>query len=618
MICRRCKTENPETSRYCSTCGALLTRSLAKPRRSVPWYVLAGAGALVVLAAAYFLLPGLRRAPRAGETAASVPATAAEGLPEAGQASATGSGEARARSRLALVVGRFSVEGLRPGAPTVLDSAFVDGSWAALPVWAFLGASLPRLESPGPAGARPTWCDWRPESPVVLCRLDLGATGPKTPELAPFDESEALEWRPLSGERTSYLVETGPLRQAGPFRTFALFGEIEAPGALVQKGTVVGWTFGHGVALGYLWSPADGGGPKPVLAPADLVPSVRGAAPREAALVEALSLTGEVGEFRRLEALAAGFRAGSMLSPDDLPSALKPPAVAARMAGLAEAAVKRGLAAEVARLLDPATLAAVSDLDLLRAAARAANETRGFDAVHRLLADVRREPAIRGSIAPREIEALEVDLAKTSLRRILDERGYGGRDIFDEASRLAPDDLDLHFLGVEVAVLEKDFVRAADLLDSRRYPEASSDKARTLARLVEEGLRDQEAVTIRFPPGDRLIPVDAVLNGTYRQKFFIDTGATTTIIPSAAVAALGIRIDNSTPVVGFQGVAGGDIAYQVPLESIDIEGQKVFDVRVIVYDLGDDENAGLLGNDVLQHFQVDLDVVKGVLKLRKK
>lgn len=617
MICRRCKTENPGASRYCSSCGALLTGSLARPKRSVPWYILAGACALVVLAAAYFLLPGLRKPSRADETAASVPA-AAEALPEAGPVAATESGEPWAPSRLALVVGRFSVEGLRQGAPTVLDSALVDGSWAALPVWAFLGPSLPGLESPGPAGARPTWCDWRPESPIVLCRLDLGGTGPRTPELAPFDETESLVWRPLSGERTSYLVETGPLRRAGPFLTFALFGEIEAPGALVQEGAVVGWTFGYGVGLGYLWSPTDGAGPKPVLATSDLVPSVRGAAPREAALVEALSLAGEVGEFRRLEALATGFRAGSLLAPEDLPSALKPSAVAVRMAGLAEAAVKRGLAAEVARLLDPATLAAVSDLNLLKAAAQAANEARGFDAVHRLLADVRREPAIRGAIAAREIEALEVEMAKSSLRRILDERGYGGRDIFDQSSRLAPDDLDLHFLGVEVAVLDRDFVRAADLLDSRRYPESASDKARTLARVVEEGLRDQEAVTIRFHPGDKLIPVDAVLNGTYRQKFFIDTGATTTIIPSAAVAALGIRIDNSTPVVGFQGVAGGDMAYQVPLESIDIEGQKVFDVRVIVYDLGDDENAGLLGNDVLRHFQVDLDVVKGVLKLRKK
>jgi hypothetical protein len=31
-----------------------------------------------------------------------------------------------------------------------------------------------------------------------------------------------------------------------------------------------------------------------------------------------------------------------------------------------------------------------------------------------------------------------------------------------------------------------------------------------------------------------------------------------------------------------------------------------------------DEEAGLLGNDFLQYFQVDLDSIKGVLKLRKK
>ena len=79
-----------------------------------------------------------------------------------------------------------------------------------------------------------------------------------------------------------------------------------------------------------------------------------------------------------------------------------------------------------------------------------------------------------------------------------------------------------------------------------------------------------------------------------------------------------IRIDDSTPVVGFQGIAGADLAFQVPIESIEIEGLAVFDVRAIVYDIGDGENAGLLGNDFLQHFQVDLDSLKGVLKLRKK
>jgi len=615
MICRRCKTENSDTSRYCSSCGALLTRSLARPRRTIPWYLLAGIGALVVLVAGYFLLPGLRRSPLSAEAEPADSGAAAPAAADADQPGASGS--VAAPSRIALVAGRFALDGLWQDAPGSLDSALVDGSWAALPLWAFLGPEPPRLESPGPAGALPAWCDWRPGSPVVLCRLDIGESL-RTPELAPYDERAALEWRPLSGERLSYAVETGPLRPSGPFRSFALFGGIDAPGVLVQKGTVVGWTFGQGVARGYLWAPADGAGPKPALPLADLAAPLRNAAPRETAFVQALSMSGEVGEIQRLEAFAAGFRRGSSLSPEDLPSPLRPLAVTARMSSLAAAAVERGRAAEVARLLDPGLLAAASDLALIRAAARACNEARGFDAVHRLLADLRREPAIRGAVAPREIEALEVELAKASLHKVLNERGYGGRDIFDEATRLAPDDLELHLLGVEVAVLEKDFGRAADLLASRRYPEALSDKARTLERVVEEGRRDQDSVTIRFNPGEKLIPVYAVLNKKYRQKFFIDTGATTSIIPTAAVAALEIRIDNSTPVVGFQGVAGGDLAYQVRLDSIEIERQTVFDIRAIVYDLGDDENAGLLGNDFLQHFQVDLDGVKGVLKLRKK
>ncbi|MGZ5496662.1 MAG: zinc-ribbon domain-containing protein, partial [Candidatus Aminicenantales bacterium] len=64
MNCRRCQTENPGTSRYCSACGALLTASLTKPKRSLPRYVFAGVGLLAVLAAAYLLLPGLRPSSR--------------------------------------------------------------------------------------------------------------------------------------------------------------------------------------------------------------------------------------------------------------------------------------------------------------------------------------------------------------------------------------------------------------------------------------------------------------------------------------------------------------------------------------------------------------------------
>jgi len=610
MICRRCKTENPEASRYCSACGALLTRALTKPKKTVPWYVFAAASALVLLVAAYFLLPGLRPQTKPAEPAAS--------RPDAAAAAPTGAvGSLSVPSGLSLAVGRFALESLGGDPSASLEGALFDGSWAALPLWAFLGPAAPRVEGVGPSPQAPTWLDWNSPEPVVLCRFEL-ADGPRTPELAPYSGAAVLEWRPLSGERTSFAIETGPLRSAGSFKAFALFGEIASPGVLVQEGRIVGWTFGQGVSMGYLWAPADGAGPKPTLTPANLAGLLRSPGSRETAFAQALSMSDDVGAARKLEALAAGFRRQALLTPGDLPVQLKPAAIAARLSSLTADVVQQGMAAEAVRILDPAILAAASDLSLVKAAARAYNGDRGFDSAHRLLTDLRREPAMQGASSSRELDAVEVELAKAALHKVLDERGYGGLDIFETASRLAPDDLELHLLGVEAALLEKNFGRAADLLGSKQYPTAYSDKVRTLERLVDEGRREEDSVTIRFNPGDKLIPVYAVLNKTHRQKFFIDTGATTTIIPTAAVAALGIRIDNTTPVVGFQGVAGSDIAYQVRIESITIEGQTVFDVRAIVYDLGEDENAGLLGNDFLQYFQIDLDSIKGVLKLRKK
>ena len=611
MTCRRCKTENPGTSRYCSACGALLTASLTKPKRAVPWYVFAGAGLLAVLAALYLLLPSLRTSSRSAASRAPV---AVEPAVSASVSAAVGS--ATAPPALALVAGRFSVESASEAASSSVEAVFFDGDWTALPLWAFMGATGPQLESPGPSGTVPSWVDWTSPAPVVLCRFDLGDPL-KTPEIAPFDDMKVLEWRPLSGERTSLAVETGPLRSAGSFRTFALFKGIEAPGVLFQEGRIVGWTFGQQVANGYLWAPPDGAGPKPLLSRADLA-SALGQSSREAAFAQALTMADAVAADARLAAFAAGFRARALLSPDDLPLRLKPAAVASRMADLVTFMARQGQSDEVVRILDPDVLSAAADIPLIKAAAAAYNEARGFDAAHRLLSDLRRDPVIRVAPAFMELDAVEVELAKSSLHTILNERGYGGLEIFDEASRLAPDDLDLRLLGVEAAVLEKKWVRAEDLLGDQPYPIEFSDKARTLQRIVEEGRRDEDSVTIRFNPGDKLIPVYAFVNKKIRQKFFIDTGATTTIIPTSAARALEIRIDSSTPVVGFQGVAGTDLAYQVPIESIEIEGLAVFDVRAIVYDIGDGESVGLLGNDFLQHFQVDLDSLKGVLKLRKK
>ncbi|MBE0712037.1 MAG: zinc-ribbon domain-containing protein, partial [Candidatus Aminicenantes bacterium] len=80
MNCRRCRAENPDTSRYCAACGALLTRPQVRPKKTVPWFVFAiTAAALLILIAGYFLLPGLRPTSRRAEPKASVAEPAAQG-----------------------------------------------------------------------------------------------------------------------------------------------------------------------------------------------------------------------------------------------------------------------------------------------------------------------------------------------------------------------------------------------------------------------------------------------------------------------------------------------------------------------------------------------------------
>lgn len=614
MNCRRCGTENPETSRYCSSCGAPLTSRPSGTRPGLRLAVLAAAGALLLAAALMLLVPSFRPWGRSG--APSPPAAEGQARPGAVLPAPTQGGSTA--SSLALVSARFVLEGAPRGAPASIETALFDGSWAALPLWTFFGPGLPRLENPDGSGTLvPAGVGWNAPEPVVLCRFDL-AEGLDTPGLAAFDHAAPLEWRPLKGERASVTIETGPLLSAGSFLAFDVFKPIESAGILVQGAHIVGWTFGEGVARGYLWAPVGGRPPQATLSVLDLSSRARSGT-REGSFAGALALPTGTATADRLEAFAAGFRGRALLQAKDLPTLLKPAAVTALMSSLTTYLVLQGQAAEASRILTADVLAAAADLSLIESAARARNEAQGFDSAHQLLVRLRGDPSVRAVAAANEIDAIEVGLAKSALHKILNDRGIGGLEIFDLARRLAPNDLELRLLGAEAAVLEKDWARAEELLgDVGDYADELADKARTLGRLVEEGRREEDSVTIRFNPGDKLIPVYAYLNKRYRQKFYIDTGATTTIIPTAAAAALEIRIDNSTPVVGIQGVAGGDLAYQVGLESIEVERLVVNDIRAIVYDVGDSENAGLLGNDFLQHFQVDLDSVKGILKLRKK
>lgn len=84
MICRKCGTENPDSSVYCSRCGIPIFIRPARPKKTIPWYVPLG-GVVILLLGSIIIYMMLIRSKPAGkpgraekEETPSAVATAAE------------------------------------------------------------------------------------------------------------------------------------------------------------------------------------------------------------------------------------------------------------------------------------------------------------------------------------------------------------------------------------------------------------------------------------------------------------------------------------------------------------------------------------------------------------
>ena len=65
--------------------------------------------------------------------------------------------------------------------------------------------------------------------------------------------------------------------------------------------------------------------------------------------------------------------------------------------------------------------------------------------------------------------------------------------------------------------------------------------------------------------------------------------------------------------------AGGDIRVpEVILDSLELGGWTVRDVRVLVHDLPGQTELGLLGTNFLRNFDMDLKLDQGILELRPR
>ncbi|MGZ7065901.1 MAG: retropepsin-like aspartic protease family protein, partial [Candidatus Aminicenantales bacterium] len=176
----------------------------------------------------------------------------------------------------------------------------------------------------------------------------------------------------------------------------------------------------------------------------------------------------------------------------------------------------------------------------------------------------------------------------------------------------------IHLMGVEIAIMEKNWPRATEFLQMRSYPGVLSERAKMLENLIQEGQKDEGIAVLRFDPGTDHIPVQAFLNGKRFQYFIIDTGATTSSIPWSAVEALGLKVEDAANVVVVEGVTGRSLTYEITLDSVELAGQRVYNVKAFVIDIPSYQDCGLLGQNFLNNFQLDIDYKKGILRIRKR
>lgn len=128
-----------------------------------------------------------------------------------------------------------------------------------------------------------------------------------------------------------------------------------------------------------------------------------------------------------------------------------------------------------------------------------------------------------------------------------------------------------------------------------------------------------DKASLQFEKKGELMVVPAKLNDKSAARFVVDTGASYTIISQAAAKELQIDFENNPTIVPFHTANGTIQAPLVSLKSIEIGGLELKNVTVAVHDIFPDAAiTGLLGQNVISQFRVDIDNKNGVLYLEKK
>ncbi len=605
MLCPKCKAENAEDTNVCTSCGAHLRATVPSARRnSIRLWILAGV---------FIVLGGLFLIYKFNSTRKSEPFQIDTAVIESSPHELT----PEARVSLRRAQGRIITQSSLGMDISQIDSAVVSGNWIALPICAGLSGANWIFRTSASDEAKIVGGLWTSGSPVGLWQLEQGKEYDSL-QLTPWNRGAPIEWHPLKMESPVRQVAVLSPKQEGFFTSISLSQDLNKPGVFVQENQIIGWTFDEWMHKGFLWDPPPGFHLEQNLDFYDFLHSIS-ADWQETQFSKGLALGKEATPAEKIAALAEGFLLFPQFSSEIKPPSLYPESVASVIHSLASKLIENGSSKVVMDVLTEDIIIKAADPELLKVTTLArANFRDHWEAVQyfeRLKRRLFREDE-RTSF---EFAAFHAQLYKDWVKQSL-EKGifHSGRIGFEAGKSLFPDDVDLHLLGIDLALAEKDWDRAEELLKMRDYPSEYNIRVKRMESLIEDRIEEERTVVVRFNPGSNKIPVRAYLNRRIWQDFVIDTGAEITSIPSKAVIDLGIKITDATAVRAVSGIVGVGLTYEVVLDSIAINGFNMRNIPVYIIDLPGLPNVGLMGSDFLKHFDIEIDNENGIFKMQPR
>ncbi|MGD9084213.1 MAG: hypothetical protein PVJ41_04550, partial [Desulfobacterales bacterium] len=520
--CPQCSIKNPIESDICYNCGASL-HEVPVPKKSRSWM----AAVVVILFAVglfYFFYTDSNRTstpPPKNKSATvekALPKRKPLPLPE--KTSFVKSGPADEAEPFNIPIGLLQIRDVVGNLLSETTVPVFGGGWIAVPTRQTIGGYSWILQMG--SGARPSI-----EGGIVneLEQISLWRIREDqiidSPDLYPWSADTPLTWMALRSADPPERIEIGDVTAQGNFMKGTVSGDISEAGVFIQKGRVVGWTFGDPDPGAFLWTGEEGRNLKADIRVDDYY-RLSFANSREEEFVRALALGDEFSNLDRVEAFARAFRFEPRLSPNQTPDYLKPEAVISQLRLVLSRAAQEGSGDQVTAYFDAEILAQAADILLLLDVVALTVESNGQEEALNLMETASESIAPKDDQEKTRLNELQSGLYQSWLSELLEggviEEGW---QVYARGGQQLPDDLNIYLFGVKLALAEGDWETAERLLAAREYPPAMGSEVRGLQSVISELKGQASMIVIRFVPGTRQIPVTASLNQYIAQDFIV-------------------------------------------------------------------------------------------------